>query len=108
MGVHVLLKNLSAEDRKKVYEQIDEAALKLGYALVNVPSLYIIKVGTYEECQQVLDFYHKQDAQCGCDAGSHAKIVDVSTLNKTKVRTSLLDTMRYRLIYERTQQSANN
>ncbi len=98
MGLHVLLKNLSTEDRKKVYKDIDETAAKLGYALVSVPSFWIIEIGTFEDCQKTLNQYYSQDAKCGCDVGSHTHIVEVSDLHKTSVRTWFLDQMKLNIL----------
>jgi hypothetical protein len=104
MGLHVMVKNLSDEDRRSLYDHIDQLALQLGYAVVGSYG-EVAQVGSFERCQQFIDSYKKQDAICGCCVAEKCSIVEVSSVHKTRIRTWFLDQIRYQRLYN---QSKNN
>jgi|694.fasta_scaffold25989_14 hypothetical protein len=81
--------DFNKEQRKQFNKQIDQIAFDLGYAVVN-PYGSLLKIGTLEQCQDLIDYFIEQDSRCGCEKSTDLEIVDINQIHWKTRRTYIL------------------
>lgn len=81
--------DFNKEERKQFNQRIDKIAFDLGYAVVNSYGS-LLQIGTFQKCQDLIDYFSQQDAKCGCEKSTDLEIVDINEVHWKTRRSYIL------------------